>query len=191
MRSIFTSIFNWIALQRFGDRLTVSVSTTSRFKAWQVRPASDNHLTIGANSLLSCRISFDRAGANVRIGDRTYIGDSHLVAADSLVIGDDVLISWGVTIVDHNSHALDWDQRASDVLDWANGHKNWDHVETRPVKIENKAWIGFNAIILKGIVIGEEAIVAAGSVVTKDVPPHAIVAGNPARIVRMLNEHDR
>ena len=191
MRSILTSILNWAALQRFGDRLTVSVGTASRFKVWQVRPASGNHLTIGANSLLSCRISFDRAGAKVRIGDRTYIGDSHLVAADSLVIGDDVLISWGVTIVDHNSHALDWDQRASDVLDWANGHKNWDHVETRPVEIGNKAWIGFNAIILKGIVIGENAIVAAGSVVTKDVPPHAIVAGNPARIVRMLNEHDR
>jgi acetyltransferase-like isoleucine patch superfamily enzyme len=52
-------------------------------------------------------------------------------------------------------------------------------------------WIGFNAIILKGVHVGEGSVIAAGSVVTKDVPPYCVVAGTPARIVKELNEDDR
>ena len=61
-------------------------------------------------------------------------------------------------------------------------------VKIAPVRIGDKAWIGFNAIILKGVTVGEGAIVAAGAVVTKDVPPYTIVAGNPARVIRTLSE---
>ena len=61
----------------------------------------------------------------------------------------------------------------------------------KPIVIKDKAWIGFNSIILKGVTIGEGAIVGAGSVVTKDVPPYTIVAGNPARIVREIPENER
>lgn len=53
-----------------------------------------------------------------------------------------------------------------------------------PVIIKDNAWIGMSAIILKGVTVGEGAIVAAGSVVTKDVPPHTIVAGVPARVIK-------
>ena len=56
-----------------------------------------------------------------------------------------------------------------------------------PVRIDAHAWIGCNAIILKGVHIGEGAVVAAGAVVTRDVPPHAVAAGNPARIIRQLS----
>lgn len=101
-------------------------------------------------------------------------------------MGDDVVISWGVTIVDHNSHSLSWPERANDVLDWGRGTKDWQNVKIAQVQIDNKVWIGFNAIILKGVAIGEGAIVAAGAVVTKDVPPYSVVAGNPARVIRTL-----
>jgi galactoside O-acetyltransferase len=113
-----------------------------------------------------------------------------MVIARKIELGDDVVISWGVTIVDHNSHALTWADRRDDVLDWARGRKDWSNVLIAPVRIRDKVWIGFNAIILKGVTIGEGAIVAAGSVVTKDVPPYCIVAGNPARVVRVLSEAD-
>ncbi|MGC8751800.1 DapH/DapD/GlmU-related protein, partial [Hydrotalea sp.] len=63
-------------------------------------------------------------------------------------------------------------------------YKNWEKVKSSPIKIADKAWIGFNVIILKGVTIGEGAIVGAGSVVTKDVPPYAVVAGNPAKIIK-------
>jgi len=64
-------------------------------------------------------------------------------------------------------------------------------VATAPVKISNKAWIGVRAIVLKGVTIGEGAVVGAGSIVTSDVPPWTIVAGNPARIIRPLTDEER
>jgi len=66
--------------------------------------------------------------------------------------------------------------------------KNWQVVPMAPIHISDKVWIGFNVIILKGVNIGEGAIIAAGSVVTKDVPAWTLVGGNPARVIKQL-EH--
>lgn len=129
-------------------------------------------------------VAADRPSAIVTIGKNTYFGGSRIVVAERVDIGDDVLISWGCTIVDHNSHPLAWAERADDVRKYYSGAKDWSNVGIAPVKIGNKAWIGFNAIILKGVTIGEGAIVASGSVVTKDVAPFTIVGGNPARLIR-------
>jgi galactoside O-acetyltransferase len=96
------------------------------------------------------------------------------------------MISWGVTITDHDSHSTQFSIRSNDVQKWKNGIKEWNGVSIRPVIINDKAWIGFNAILLKGVVIGEGAVVAAGSVVTKDVEPWTMVAGNPARVIKRL-----
>ena len=114
-----------------------------------------------------------------------------IVCAERVEIGDDVLISWGCTIVDHNSHALAWEDIRNDVRQYYGGTKNWEKVDIVPVIIGNKSWIGFNSIILKGVTLGEGAIVGAGSVVTKDVPAHSVVAGNPARIIRSIDSGDR
>jgi len=159
--------------------------------AWhkvQFRPGCE--LAIGTGSIVEAGIYFDRPGGAVRIGERTYIGASTLVCAESIDIGDDVLVSWGCTIVDHNSHPLAWKDRSGDVANWFEGRKDWTRVERAAVRIGNKAWIGFNAIILKGVHIGEGAVVGAGSVVTRDVAAYSIVAGNPARLVRMLDQHE-
>jgi acetyltransferase-like isoleucine patch superfamily enzyme/SAM-dependent methyltransferase len=131
-------------------------------------------------------VSFDRPGAHVRIGNRTFIGRSMLVAAEGIEVGDDVLVAWGCTFADHDSHSLDFEERRSDVENWLVGKKDWTHVRRSPVKIGDKAWIGFNTIVLKGVEIGEGAVVAAGSVVTKDVAPWTLVAGNPAKFVKDL-----
>jgi acetyltransferase-like isoleucine patch superfamily enzyme len=69
--------------------------------------------------------------------------------------------------------------------------KDWRHIKRKPIKICDKSWIGFNSIILKGVTIGEGAIVGAGSVVTRDVPPWTIVAGNPAKVIQDISEHER
>ena len=139
---------------------------------------------IGDHCELNCSVIFERPGAFVIIGDRTFIGGSQLVAADGIVIGNDVLVSWGVHIVDHDSHSLAWQHRKNDVMMWLDGKKDWSHVPQKPVVIEDKAWIGFNAIILKGVTIGEGAVVAAGAVVTRDVAPYSVVGGNPAKVIR-------
>jgi acetyltransferase-like isoleucine patch superfamily enzyme len=85
----------------------------------------------------------------------------------NLSIEDDVMISWGCSIMDRDFHAI-----AGDVERLA------------PTIIGKHAWIGCQSIILKGVRIGQGAVIGAGSVVTRDVPDFAIAAGNPARIVK-------
>lgn len=159
----------------------------------QVEPAGKSgcSLTVGRDSLVNCRVSYDRDNAKVSIGERTFIGASQLVCSNSITIGNDVMISWGVTIVDHNSHSVRFSEREKDVLDWRENKKDWSTVNTAPVVIGDKAWLGFNSIILKGVTVGEGAVVGAGSVVTKDVAPWTIVGGNPARVIRELSEDER
>lgn len=162
----------------------------SAFTLSSVKTAQGGNLRCGNYSTIHCRFSFDRPDALIMIGSNCFIGRSHLVSANSILIGDDVIISWGVTIVDHNSHSLIWDHRKSDVSTWQRKVKDWSNVRIAPVVIERRVWIGFNAIILKGVTIGEGAIVGAASVVTRDVPPYTVVAGNPARIIRKLERTD-
>lgn len=143
-------------------------------------------LAVGNRSLMFARLYFDKVGASVKIGEESYIGASTLVCAESIQIGSQVLISWGSTIVDHDSHSLENEIRRQDPLDWYMGRKNWNGVKTAPIIIEDGAWICFGATILKGVTIGKNSVVGAGAVVTKDVPPNVVVAGNPARIVREI-----
>lgn len=151
-----------------------------------VRPLSGGKLVVGADSIFAGRMAMDRPNAVIHIGPRTFVGKGLLVAAERIEIGADVLMSWGVTVIDHQSHSLDFAKRAQDVKQWLAGHKDWSHVSIEPVRIGDKAWIGFGASILPGVNIGEGAVVGAQSVVTRDVEPWAVVAGNPAKVIRML-----
>lgn len=87
---------------------------------------------------------------------------------NSITIGKGAKISHNVTIMDGDGH----------IVEYAG------YIPIKPIVIENHVWIGTKATILKGVRIGEGAIVAAGSVVTKDVPPHTLVAGNPAKVIK-------
>lgn len=164
----------------------IEIGEGSRLKKYRVVLQDGDSLKIGNHCMIEGKFMSDRPGARFEIGDRTFIGKSLFVAANRISIGSDVLISWGVTVVDHDSHAVDFDLRRHDVAGWLMGEKDWSNVAIAPVKIGDKVWIGFGASILKGIEIGEGAIVAAGSVVTKNVAPWTLVGGNPARVIRTL-----
>lgn len=160
---------------------------TSKANPGAVQWQAGCSVTVGqACDVQAMRVAFDRPDAHVRIGDRTFIGSSMLVAAEGIEVGSDVLIAWGCTLADHDSHSTDFDLRKEDVANWLAGKKDWTHVHRANVRIGDKAWIGFNCIILKGVSIGEGAVVAAGSVVTRDVPAWTLVAGNPARPVKTV-----
>jgi galactoside O-acetyltransferase len=155
-------------------------------------------LVIGAGSHIFGNFALLRPEARIVIGERCQIGSSHFVCADSIEVGDDVLMAWGITLMDNDSHALDWEGRRDDVrrayddylADPSNliRNKDWTHVATRPIRIGSRSWIGFNAAILKGVTVGENAVVAAHAVLTADAAPFSVVAGNPARTVRTLTD---
>jgi acetyltransferase-like isoleucine patch superfamily enzyme len=157
------------------------------------------YLEIGEDALIQGSFIFEIQEGKITIGNRTFIGGGTFICTDEIQIGNDVMLSWGCTVMDNNSHSHIWSERKNDVLEWKKGldenkigvYKDWSNVKKRKIKIKDKAWIGFNSIILKGVTIGEGAIVGAGSVVTKDVPDWTIVAGNPAKIIREIPENER
>jgi acetyltransferase-like isoleucine patch superfamily enzyme len=111
------------------------------------------------------------------------------MAEEKIGIGSHCLISWNVGIADSDFHPLEPAQRLIDAQALAPYFKDRPprpKLKTAPVKIADNVWIGMNAVILKGVTIGENSVVAAGSVVTKSVPPNTVVAGNPAITVRQL-----
>jgi len=170
-------------------RSNFQIGSGCRIDYWRLR-SLNGFLSIGKESDIHCRIDFDSPSGRVLIGERCYIGASHFVCHSKIEIEDDVIISWGVTIVDHNSHSVDWKYRKNDVSDWKIGKKDWNNVTILPVHIGKKSWIGFGATILKGVTIGEGAVIGAKAVVTKDVLPYTVVAGNPAKVIKVLERND-
>ena len=189
--AIMRKLLNRFARRRLLRRPNVAISPSARVNCLRIRMKDGGSLAVGQFSIVDAMLIHDREGAGIRIGDRTFIGNSTIVSAEAVEIGDDVLISWGCTIVDHDSHALAWSARSRDVEMWYRGDKDWSGVRKAPVRIGDKAWIGLNAIILRGVTIGEGAVVGAGSVVTENVPPWTLAAGNPARIIRELDDDER
>ncbi len=170
---------------------SVHVEGHAKIRHRSIRLLPGCSLTVGDQSILLAKVLFDRSGATLTVGNRTFVGASTFAIANQVVIGDDVLIAWGCTIVDHDSHSVRFSDRKNDVVNWYRGVKDWSRVEANPVVIEDRVWIGLNSVILKGVRLGEGSVVAAASVVTKDVPPYVIVAGNPARMVRELSADER
>jgi acetyltransferase-like isoleucine patch superfamily enzyme len=163
------------------------------------KPVKDRiFLTIGNNCMIGGYFSFETAKGSVKIGDRVYLAGGTIISINDIIIEDDVFISWGVYLFDNDSHSIDYQERLKDMenhlKDWRNGldnynfSKNWKSVNSKPIKICKYAWIGMECKILKGVTIGEGAIVGAGSIVTKDVPAWSIVGGNPAKVLKMIPE---
>lgn len=152
------------------------------------------YLKIGDDSLVGGVYVFERGLGQVTIGNKSSVGHgtTFIVTQDhGISIGNNVMISWDVTLIDSNSHPLDPDLRSEDAFNWLIGtasgrvgsYKDWTLVESAPITIKDKAWIGFGASIMKGVTVGEGAVVAAKAVVTRDVAPYTIVGGNPARFI--------
>ena len=126
----------------------------------------------------------------IQIGNYTTIrGESVIGSINSITIGDFVIISNNVHIYDNNNHPTDPKLRIEMCKSGFYGDKwDWKYAESKPIVIENNVWIGERSAILKGVTIGEGAIIASNSVVTKNVMPYTIVAGNPAIFVKKIGE---
>ena len=155
-------------------------------------PEDRVYLTIGDDCVLTCTMNVG-GQSNIKIGNRVMINEGTTIySVNGIIIGNDVMISWGCTIIDNNSHSLISSDRVKELADARKKFESktlgqdtdWSTVKHAPIVIKDKVWIGFNSIIMKGVTIGEGAVVAAGSVVTKDVPEYAVVGGNPAKIIK-------
>ncbi len=118
---------------------------------------------------------------NIEIGNRVQFGKNCLVQCD-IKFGNDILIARNVAFVGKDDHRID-----------IVGKKIWDSPRGDSFKtiVENDVWIGFGAIIIAGVRIGEGSVVAAGSIVTKDIPPYSIVAGCPAKVIKYRFDNEK
>ena len=150
-----------------------------------------NKIQIGVGTRIRGELVTWPYSFGIKIGNNSYIGKNTVIRSGEYIqIGDNVLIAHNVNIIDSDSHEFDYIERAESFRKTVNGFGHpllKGNVKTKPIIIEDYAWISYNASILKGVTIGKGAIVAAGSVVTKDVPAFTVVAGNPAKVIKLLD----
>ncbi|MGX8683629.1 MAG: acyltransferase [Bacteroidales bacterium] len=129
---------------------------------------------LGDYSVVESFACINNAVGDVIIGDHTRIG-LHNTIIGPVTIGSHVNLAQGITITALNHNFSDAEKRIDE-----------QGVNTTPVVIEDDIWIGANAVILPGVTIGQHSVVAAGAIVTKDVPPHSLVAGVPAKVIKQI-----
>jgi len=132
-------------------------------------------------------------GGKIKIGDYCYVGEqSHIWSGKNIFIGNRVLIAHNVNVFDNLTHPIAATARHEHFKSIiSTGHPKILDLSEEPIRIDDDAWIGCMSTILKGVNIGKGAVIAAGSVVTKDIPPYTIVSGNPAQIIREIPANER
>ena len=129
---------------------------------------------LGDYSVIESFCCINNAVGDVIIGDHTRIG-LHNTIIGPVTIGSHVNLAQGITVTALNHNFPNPEKRIDE-----------QGISTTPVTIEDDIWIGANATILPGVNIGRHSVVAAGAVVTKDVPPHSLVAGVPAKVIKQI-----
>ena len=129
---------------------------------------------LGDYSVVESFACINNAVGDVIIGDHTRIG-LHNTIIGPVIIGSHVNLAQGITITALNHNFDDSEKRIDQ-----------QGISTKEVVLEDDIWVGANAVILPGVTIGKHAVVAAGAIVTKDVPPHSLVAGVPAKVIRQI-----
>ncbi|MET3997024.1 acyltransferase [Bradyrhizobium sp. S3.9.2] len=152
-----------------------------------------DRIVIGDHSHVRGELMVLGHGGRITIGEWCYVGGgTRIWSGASIDIGNRVLISHSVNIFDNLSHPIRANERHEQVKQiFTQGHPRKLSLDDRPIKICDDAWIGACAMVMRGVMIGEGGIVAAGAVVTKDVPAYSIVAGNPATVIRELAPDER
>jgi acetyltransferase-like isoleucine patch superfamily enzyme len=178
----------------FLSSLPISSHLTRSFNIYSSFPYP--RLTVGESCLLAPSLFFEDLTGSISIGNNVYCSsDVKIFCRNSIVIGSNVAIASQVVIYDHDSMPLNHLMRRNITTYVTHNYMcssfyrqmPWAGVNSSPICIEDDVWIGTRCLILKGVTIGSSSVVAAGSVVTKNVPPFSLVAGVPARIIRGLD----
>lgn len=130
--------------------------------------------SLGRHSVIESYCCINNAVGDVIIGNHTRVG-IHNTIIGPVKIGNHVNLAQGITVTALNHNFSDPNKRIDE-----------QGISTTPVTIGDDIWIGANAVILPGVTIGNHSVIAAGAVVTKDVPPHSLAAGVPAKIIKTI-----
>jgi len=145
---------------------------------WSVRMDTPPYrrFWLGRKSVVESYCCINNAVGDVTIGDYTRIG-IHCTVIGPVCIGDHVNLAQGITVTALNHNYADSSRKIDE-----------QGISTKPVVIGDDVWIGANAVILPGVTIGRHVVVAAGAVVTKDIPDYSLVAGIPAKVIKELRK---
>lgn len=174
----------------FRKKALVDSTTTFGANARCTNPTNDqSKIKIGRYCDIDATLSVQDKG-KITVGDYTTIRYNSLVgAAVNIRIGTHVIISNNVHIYDNNNHPVSPKKRWEMCESGFYGEKwQWKNSTCKPVIIEDNVWIGERSTILKGVTIGYGSVIGCDSVVTHDVPPYCVVAGNPAKVVKEIKE---
>lgn len=142
--------------------------------------------------------AYDRAAllvgphGRLTVGAYTVLNGCTLVCSERVTIGEHCLLAWGAVVTDSWDGPIPLARRRARLAEAVADPDRWltPADAPRPVTLADNVWVGFDAVIRPGTTIGRGAVVSSRSVVTADVPPYAIVAGNPARVIRELAPDD-
>jgi len=134
-----------------------------------------NRFELGINSTIEDFSAINNGVGSVIIGNQTKIGLSNTIIGP-VTIGNDIRLAQNITLSGLNHNYEDISIPIHE-----------QGVSTAPISIEDNTWIGANVVVLAGVTIGRHSIIAAGSIVTKDIPPYSVAVGNPARIIKQYN----
>lgn len=146
--------------------------------------SGNNHNPICRN--ISGSIYVPRRESRIIIGNRVGISSACLWAHNCITIGNDVNIGGDCLVMDNDAHPHDFIKRRSDYIRKVRWDSYLDIIPNAPIVIEDDVWIGARCQILKGVHIGARSIIAAGSIVTNDIPADVIAGGNPCKIIRII-----
>lgn len=132
-------------------------------------------IELGARNIFTRNSSLQASGGRIVLGSGNYFNESaKIICMEEVQVGDNCLFADSVNVYDHDHK-----------IDDLNLPINKQGYATRPVRIGNNVWLGAKVVVLKGVKIGDGAVIAAGAVVTKDVPAYAIAGGIPAKVLKM------
>lgn len=166
---------------QFGEGLDVSAKA-------DCSPEKPGSICLGRHCRVYGSLQTQNNGT-ITIGDHCCIYNNTVIGSvEEITIGNCVIISNHVHIFDNNNHPTDPAIRHQMCEAGFDGDAwRWKHAASAPIHIEDDVWIGEYASVMKGVTIGKGSIVAAHAVVTKNVPPYTVVAGNPAKVVKELS----
>ena len=186
---------DYVARRLLGRPTCILDRGAKLYRSARIRNASgkDSEIRVGSHSMILGELLTFAHGGQIQIGTWCYVGEgTRIWSASRIFIEDRVLIAHNVNIFDSLTHPVGAGARHKQFQTIVtSGHPKEINLGEQEITIASDAWIGANAIILRGVTIGTGGIVGAGAVVTRNVPAYTIVAGNPAHPIRELTPSER